>query len=308
VAQHSDLTTLPDASWSGAIKRTVREFQADNLTDWAATLTYYGVLSIFPALLVLAAILGLIGRSATEPLLENVETFSPGAATDILRAALETLQKGQGAAGFAFVVGIAAALWSASSYIAAFMRAANVIWDVEEGRPLWKRLPLRLGVTVLMLVLLAVTALMVLITGPLAERAGDLLGVGHTTVSVWDLAKWPVLVVLVALMFALLYHVAPNVQHPSFRWLTPGAILGVIVWIAASAAFAAYVATFGSYNKTYGAIASVIVLLVWLWISNVALLLGAELNAELERGHRIEAGHPPHKEPFLPPKDEPQSR
>ena len=293
-------------SWSGVVRRTIAEFREDNLTDWAAALTYYGVLSIFPALLVLAAVLGLLGRSATEPLLENAETFTPGAATDILQAALENLQRSRGAAGLAFVVGIATALWAASGYIAAFMRAANVIWDVEEGRPLWKRIPLRLAITLLMLVLLAVTAAGVLVTGPLAERAGDLLGVGGTAVTVWDIAKWPVLIAVVALMFALLYHAAPNVRQPGFRWLTPGSILAVLVWIAASAAFAAYVATFGSYNKTYGAVAGLIVFLVWLWISNIALLLGAELNAEIERGRRIAGGLRPDEEPFVPPRDEPQ--
>ncbi len=293
------------ASWSGVVRRTIAEFREDNLTDWAAALTYYGVLSIFPALLVLAAILGLLGRSATQPLLENAEAFTPGAATDILKSALENMQRSRGAAGIALVVGVAAALWSASGYIAAFMRAANIIWDVEEGRPLWKRLPLRIAVTVALLVLLAATALAVLLTGPLAERAGKLLGVGDTAVTVWDIAKWPVLLAVVAFMFSLLYYAAPNVRQPEFRWLSPGSVLAVVVWIAASAAFAAYVATFASYNRTYGAVAGLIVFLVWLWISNIALLLGAELNAEIERGRRIEAGHAPDEEPFLPPRDEP---
>ncbi len=296
---------LPKPSWSGVLRRTVSEFREDNLTDWAAALTYYAVLSIFPALLVLAALLGLIGESATDPLLENAEDFTPGAATDMLRTAIENVERSRGAAGIVLVVALATALWSASGYISAFMRAANIVWDVEEGRPLWKRLPLRIGITVLMLVLLAVTAAAVVVTGPVAERVGDLVGLGSTAVTVWDIAKWPVLILIVSAMFAILYYAAPNVQQPRFRWLTPGSLLAVVIWILASAAFAVYVASFGSYNKTYGSFAAVIVFLVWLWISNVALLMGAELNAEVERGRRIEAGQPADKEPFVPVRDEP---
>ncbi|MDQ3858176.1 MAG: YihY/virulence factor BrkB family protein [Actinomycetota bacterium] len=299
-------TELSGGSWIAVLKRTVAEFRADNLTDWAAALTYYGVLSIFPALLALVSILGLVGQSATDPLLENIGTFTPGAAKDIVTSAIRNLEKSQGAAGFAFVVGLVVALWSASGYIAAFMRAANAIWDVEEGRPFWKTIPIRLGVTLVMLVLLAVSAVAVVVTGPLAERAGDLIGLGSTAVTIWDIAKWPVLLLIVSLMFAILYWAAPNVRQPGFRWISPGGVLAVLLWIVASAAFAFYVATFGSYNKTYGSVAAVIVFLVWLWISNIAVLLGAEFNAELERGRQIEAGHPKDEEPFLPLRDEPK--
>jgi membrane protein len=298
-------TGLGARSWGGVLKRTVQEFREDNLTDWAAALTHYGVLSIFPALLVLVSILGLVGQSATQPLLENVGKFAPGAATDIVTEAVRNLQGSQGAAGIGLVVGLAAALWSASGYIAAFMRASNVVWDVEEGRPFWKTIPLRLGVTLLMLVLLAISAVAVVLTGPIAERVGELIGVGGTAVTIWDIAKWPALILIVSFMFALLYWVAPNVRQPGFRWVSPGGIVAVLLWIVASAAFAFYVATFGSYNKTYGSVAAVIIFLVWLWISNVAVLLGAEFNAELERGRQIEAGQPAEKEPFLPPRDEP---
>jgi membrane protein len=287
------------------LRRTVAEFREDNLTDWAAALTYYGVLSIFPALLVLLAMLGLFGDSATDPLLENAEDLAPGAATDILREAVENLQNSQSGAGVVLLVALGGALWSASAYIAAFMRAANVIWDVPEGRPVWKRLPLRVGVTLLVLILLAVSALAVVATGPVADRAGELVGLGGTAVTIWDIGKWPVLVVIVSLIFGLLYYAAPNVRQPNFRWLSPGALLAVVLWIVASAAFALYVANLGSYNKTYGAVAGVIIFLIWLWISNVALLLGGELNAEIERGRRIEAGHPEDAEPFAPLRDEP---
>jgi membrane protein len=297
-------TKLRGRAWWGVLKRTVSEFREDNLTDWAAALTYYGILSLFPALLVLVSILGLVGQSATEPLVENVGKFAPGAARDIVVTAIENLEESQGAAGVLFIVGLVLGLWSASGYIGAFIRAANTIWDVEEGRPVWKTIPLRLAVTIVMLFLLAITAVAVVITGPLAERVGDLLGLGSTAVTIWDIAKWPVLILIVSFMFAILYYAAPNVRQPGFRWVSSGGVLAVLLWIVASAAFAFYVATFGSYNKTYGSIGAVIIFLIWLWISNIAVLLGAEFNAEIERGRQIEAGQPPEKEPFLPPRDQ----
>jgi membrane protein len=292
-------------SWFGVLTRTVKEFREDNLTDWAAALTYYGVLSIFPALIVLVSILGLIGTSATQPLLDNLGTFAPGPAKDIFTNAIRGLTESSGAAGLLFFVGLGAALWSASGYIGAFMRAANVIWDVEEGRPVWKTIPLRLTMTLLMLLLLAISAVLVVVTGPLADKVGQLLGVSDVVVTIWDIVKWPVLVLIVAVIFAILYYASPNVRQPGFRWITPGSVVAVLLWIVASAAFAIYVASFGSYNKTYGALGAVIVFLVWLWISNVAVLLGAEFNAEIERGRRIEEGQPREKEPFLPPRSEP---
>jgi membrane protein len=298
-------TKLPRSAWGAALKRTLREFQADNLTDWAAALTYYGILSIFPALIALVSVLGLIGTSATEPLLDNLGSFAPGPAHQILEDSLHGLTQSRGGAGILFVVGLAGAIWAASGYIGAFMRASNVIWDVEEGRPIWKTVPLRVAITLVMLVLLSVTAIAVVVTGPLADRVGKLIGIGGTATTVWDIAKWPVLVLIVALMLAVLYYTSPNVRHPKFRWLTPGGILAIGLWIVASAAFAAYVANFGSYNKTYGSLGGIIIFLVWLWLTNVSVLLGAELNAEVERGRQIEAGQPEDREPFLPPRDEP---
>jgi membrane protein len=296
-------TDLAAPAWGSVLKRTVSEFKEDNLTDWAAALTYYGILSIFPALLALLSILGLIGTSATQPLLDNLADVAPGPAQEILTSAIQNLQKSQGAAGVLFVLGLAGAIWSASGYVAAFTRASNAIYDIGEGRPIWKTLPLRVVLTVVLVVLLAICAVAVVVTGGLADKAGELLGVGETFVTVWDIAKWPVLVVLVSLMFAILYWAAPNVKQPGFRWVSPGGILAVIVWIIASAGFALYVANFGSYNKTYGALGGVIIFLVWLWISNIAVLLGAEFNAELQRGKQIEAGHPADREPFLEPRD-----
>ena len=287
------------------LKRTVREFREDNLTDWAAALTYYGILSIFPALIVFVSVVGVVGAPLTEPLLDNVGAFAPGEARDILTNAVEGLERSRGGAGIVAIVAVAAALWAASGYVAAFMRAANIVWDVEEGRPVWKTLPLRVGITLALLVLLAASALIVVVTGPIAERAGDLIGVSDAVVTVWDVAKWPVLIFLVSLMLAILYYAAPNVRQPGFRWITPGSIVAVIVWVAASAGFALYVALFASYNKTYGSLGGVIVFLIWLWLSNAAVLLGAELNAELERRRQIEKGVPAEREPFLPPRDKP---
>ncbi|HEX2272984.1 MAG TPA: YihY/virulence factor BrkB family protein [Acidimicrobiales bacterium] len=296
-------TDLNTSSWSGVLKRTVREFKEDELVDRAAALTYYGVLAIFPAILALVSVLGLVGQSATQPLVDNLGKVAPGPAKDIFTTAIQNLQKSRGAGGVLFLVGLGLALWSASGYVAAFMRASNAIYEVEEGRPIWKKLPVRLGVTLVLVVLLAISALAVVLTGGLAKQAGSLFGIGETALKVWDIAKWPVLVLIVSLMFALLYWASPNVKQPGFRWLSPGGIVAVVVWLVVSAAFAFYVANFGSYNKTYGALAGVIIFLVWLWLSNIAVLLGAEFNAELERGRQIEAGHPAEEEPFLEPRD-----
>ncbi len=301
-------TDLSGRSWLGVLKRSATEFQDDNLTDWAAALTYYGILAIFPALLVLVSVLGLIGQSATQPLIDNLGEVAPGPAQEILTNALTNLQGSQGAAGVLFIVGLLGALWSASGYVGAFMRASNAIYDIEEGRPIWKTLPLRVGLTILLLTLVAISAMAVVLTGGIAEELGSVVGVGDTAVTVWNIAKWPVLLVVVSFMFALLYWAAPNVKQPRFRWLSPGGILAVIGWLIASAAFAFYVSNFSSYNKTYGALGGMIVFLVWLWITNIMVLLGAEFNAELERGRAIEAGlRPEDREPFAEPRDAPKA-
>jgi membrane protein len=290
--------------WWPVLKRTITEFKEDNLTDWAAALTYYGVLAIFPALIVLVSILGLVGESATQPLIDNLGTVAPGPAKEIVTSAIQNLQGDQGAAGVLFVVGLLAALWSASGYVAAFMRASNAIYDMEEGRPVWKTLPVRVLLTLVLLLLLAISTVAVVLTGGLAEKVGDLVGLGSTAVTVWNIAKWPALLVVVSFMFALLYWAAPNVKHPGVRWISPGGVLAVIGWLIASAAFGLYVSNFASYNKTYGALGGVVVFLVWLWISNIVILLGAEFNAELERERAIEDGmRPEDKEPFVEPRD-----
>ena len=300
-------TDLPRAAWGGVLKRTFKEFKGDNLTDLAAALTYYGVLAIFPALIVIVSILGLLGQSVTNSLVDNLAKLTPSSAREIFTSAVHNIQSRPGTAGILFVVGLLIALWSASGYIAAFMRASNVIWDVEEGRPIYKTIPVRLGVTLLTVVLLTLSALAVVLTGSLAKNVGNVIGVGSTAVTVWDIAKWPVLLLVVAVILAILYYAAPNVKQPSFRWVTPGGVLAVVLWVVASGLFALYVSQFASYNKTYGALSSVIIFLVWLWITNTAILFGAELNAEIERGRQIERGHPEDQEPYLPLRSEPKT-
>jgi membrane protein len=234
---------------------------------------------------------------------EQVQSIAPGSSAELVSNLIGQAQSNRTGAGIGAAVGILVALWSASGYVAAFMRASNVIYDVGEGRPIWKTLPTRVLTTLALLVMLALVAVGVTVTGSVASSVGQSLGVGDTAVTVWGIAKWPVVVLVVMAMFGLLYWAAPNVKHPRFRWVTPGSIAGVVLWIVASVLFAVYVGNFSSYNKTYGALGGVIVFLIWLWISNIALLLGAELNAETERGRQIEAGHPEDREPFLEPRD-----
>lgn len=297
---------LSKRSWWGILKRTAREFRDDQLTDWAAALTYYAVLSIFPALLAAVSLLGVFGRSATRPLADNLAAMAPGPARDVVDHVLQALQSSPRAASITTVIGVAVALWSASGYVGAFMRAANVMYEMPEGRPIWKILPLRLAITTVLVILMAVGAVVVTFTGELAGQAGRLLGIGQSALTVWSIAKWPALVVIVTLVLALLYWAAPNVVQPGFRWITPGSVLAVAVWIVASAAFGFYVTNFGSYSKTYAALAGVVVFLIWLWITNVAVLLGVEFDAELARGRAIAAGQSPEQEPYAEPRDEPE--
>jgi membrane protein len=285
-------TDLRGDDWKAALKRTFKGISGDNLTDWAAALTYYGVQAMFPALLALISIVGLLGRSTTDSLIGNVRAAAPGPARDIVVPAIQNLQSNSGAAGIMLIVGIVIALFSASSYIGAFARASNAIYEMPEGRPVWKLRPQQMGIAFVMIVLLALSALAVVVTGGLARQVGKVVGLGDTAVTVWDIAKWPVLLLVVSFMFAFLYWAAPNVRQPKFRWLSPGGILAVVVWLIASAAFALYVANFASYNKTYGSLGGVIAFLVWLWVANLSVLLGAELNAELERGRELAAGLP----------------
>ncbi|MBO1332274.1 YihY/virulence factor BrkB family protein [Streptomyces sp. VRA16 Mangrove soil] len=298
-----DPTELPARSWAAVVRRTAKEFLDDDLPDKAAALTYYGVLSLFPALLVLVSMLGVIGETATRTVLDNLRHLAPGPVRDLLGDAVRELQGTGGASGVVAGVSLAAAVWSASGYVAAFIRTANAVYDLPEGRPVWKLTPLRLALTLGLMALLAASATIVVFTGPLARRAGDAIGVGDAAVTTWNIAKWPVLLVLVVLMVALLFWRAPNVRGPGFRWLSPGSVVAVLLWLVASGGFALYVAGFGSYNKTYGALAGVVIFLIWLWLSNLAILLGLELDAELARQRAISGGLPEGQEPYVEPRD-----
>jgi membrane protein len=290
-------------TWA-TLKRTIREFQDDNLTDWAAALTYYSVLALFPGLVVLVSILGLAGQhpQTTNALLDIVRDVGPASAVDTFRGPIESVVKSGGGAGALLGFGLLGAIWSASGYVGAFIRASNAIYEVEEGRSFWTRRPLQIAITVAMVLLLALVAISIVMTGPLARAVGDVIGLGSTAVTVWNVAKWPVIVVVVMGMFAVLYYVAPNVRQPKLRWITPGGVVAVLAWLVASAGFAVYVANFGSYDKTYGSLGGVVVFLVWLWISNLALLFGAEFDAELERARELEAGLPAEETIQLPPR------
>jgi membrane protein len=285
------------------LKGTLREFKKDELTDRAAALTYYGILALFPALLALVSLLGIVGQSATQQVLDNIQKLAPGPAQDILRNAVRQMQGGSGLGSLMATVGLVLAVWSASGYVAAFIRSANAVYDVPEGRPVWKVLPVRVGVTVVLMVMAVISALIVVFTGGLARQAGTALGVGDAGLTAWSIAKWPVLVVLVTIMIALLYWATPNAKVRGFRWITPGSFLALLIWMIASAGFALYVANFGSYNKTYGTLAGVIVFLVWLWITNLAILLGLEFDAELARQRAVAGGHPADEEPYVQPRD-----
>jgi membrane protein len=293
------------------LKRTAAEFMEDNLTDWAAALTYYGLLALFPALIAMVSLIGLVGdpKSTTESLTEIITEIGPASAAETFSGPIESIASNQGAAGFAFVAGLAVALWSASGYVGAFMRASNVIYETPEGRPFWKLRPLQLAVTLAMVVLMAILALALVLTGPVVEAVAGPIGIGSTAVDIWNIAKWPAMLAIFLLMIALLYYASPNVKLRGFKWVTPGSLVAIVVWALASAAFAFYVANFGSYDKTYGTLGGLVALLVWFWISNLAILFGHQLNAERERSREIEEGRPrAEREIQLEPRDEPKDR
>ncbi len=274
------------------LKRTAKEFSDDNLTDWAAALTYYAVLSLFPALIALVSIVGLVGDPAdvTRTLTDIVGQVGPDSAVDTLTGPIEGITENRGSSGFLLAAGIAAALWSASGYTGAFMRASNQIYETREGRPFYKLRPLQLLVTLVIVLLLALVVLALVLTGPLAEAVGDALGIGSTAITIWGIAKWPVLAATILVIIAILYYSSPNAKIRGFRWVTPGSLFALGAWVVASALFALYVSNFGSYDKTYGTLGGVISFLVWMWITNLAVLFGAELNSEIERGVELEQG------------------
>ncbi len=293
------------------LKRTGLEFQEDNMTDWAAALTYYGLLSLFPAMIALVSILGLVAdpKETSKALTDIVTQIGPKTAADTFKGPIQSITSNQSAAGLLLIAGLATALWSASGYIGAFIRASNVIWETPEGRGFFKLRPLQLLVTLAMVILMALVAISLVLTGPVVDAVGEAIGIGSTATTIWDIAKWPVLLAVLILMIGILYYAAPNVKLPGFKWITVGSAVALVVWILASIAFAFYVANFGSYDKTYGTLGGLISLLVWFWISNLALLFGMELNAERERSRELSAGVPrAEKEIQLEPRDEPKDK
>jgi membrane protein len=284
----------PNTHIWATLKRTAAEFSEDNLTDWAAALTFYGLLALFPALIALVSLVGLFGdpRSTTDTITEVVTSIGPQSAAQTFAGPIESITANRGVAGVAFVAGLAVAIWSASGYVGAFMRASNVVYERTEGRPFWKLRPLQLLVTLTMIVLVAVVALGLVLTGPIVEALAEPLGVSGTVVTAWDIAKWPLLAALFLTMVAILYYASPNARLRGFRWVTPGSVVALAIWVLASAGFALYVANFGSYDKTYGTLGGLVVLLVWMWIANLAILFGHQLNAERERSREIEEGRP----------------
>jgi membrane protein len=291
------------------LKRTAQEFSEDNITDWAAALTYYGLLALFPALIAFVGIVGLVTDPAevTRSVTDVVTQIGPSSAAETFKGPIESIASSQSTSGIMAIVGIAVALWSASGYVGAFIRASNVIYETPEGRPIWKLRPLQMAVTLVILLLAAITLLALIVSGPLAEAIGSSIGLSDTAVTIYQIAKWPILALLVITIFGVLYYATPNVKLRGFKWVTPGSAIALAVWVLASAAFAFYVANFGSYDKTYGTLGGVVVLLMWLWITNVAILFGHELNAERERSQELAEGVPrADKEIQLEPRDEPE--
>jgi membrane protein len=293
------------------LRRTVGEFQEDNLTDWAASLTYYGLLALFPALIVLVSIVGLVGdpQSTTDTLTDIVTRIGPDTAAATFEGPIRQVTESRATAGFALIAGTVVALWSASGYLGAFIRASNVIYETPEGRPFWKLRPLQLGLTLVVVLLLAVMAVGVVLTGPIVTDVADPIGVSDTAVTIWNYAKWLLIALLFLLMIGLIYYASPNVKQRGFKWITAGGLVALAVWLVASAGFALYVSQFGSYNKVYGSMAGLVIVLIWMWITNLAILFGHELNAERERDLQLKEGLPgAERELQLEPRDEPSPR
>ncbi len=293
------------------LKRTAQEFQEDNLTDWAATLTYYGLLALFPGLIVLVSIVGLVGdpQSTTNTLTDIVTRVGPDSAASTFEGPIRQVTESRGTAGFALIVSTLVALWSASGYLGAFIRASNVIYETREGRPFWKLRPLQLLLTLVLVLLLAVMALGIVLTGPIVSDVAEPIGISDTAVSIWNYAKWVLIALLFVVMIDVIYYASPNVKQRGSRWITPGSFVALVVWLLASAGFGLYASQFGSYNKVYGSLAGVVVILIWMWITNLAILFGHELNAERERAQQFEEGVPgAEREIQLEPRDEPEPR
>ena len=310
-ADYAPKGTDDRTTWFATVKRTVTEFMEDGLTDWAAALTYYGLLALFPALIAFVGIIGLVAdpAGATRTITDIVTQIGPSSAADTFSGPIQSVTSNSGTSGILAVAGFLVAIWAASGYVGAFIRASNIIYETPEGRPFWKLRPLQLAITLVTLLLAAITLLALIVSGPLAEAVGSAIGLSDAAVTAYQIAKWPILALLVITIFSVLYYASPNVKLRGFRWVTPGSVVALVIWVIASAGFAFYVANFGSYDKTYGSLGGVVVLLVWMWITNVAILIGHELNAERERSLELDEGVPrAERELQLEPRDEPDDQ
>ncbi len=291
-------------SWKYVLGKTIREFSADQCTDAAAGLTYYGVLALFPALIAIFSLLGVVGQgqAAADAVLGIVRDVAPSDTASALEGPIQQIALSPGA-GLALVLGIVVALWSASGYVGAFSRAMNRIYEIEEGRPFWKLRPMQLLVTLVAVVSLALVALGLVLSGDVARAIGETVGLGDGVLLAWNIAKWPVMLFVVVFLVAVLYYATPNAKQPKFRWISIGALIAIVVMIIATAGFAFYVVNFSNYDRTYGSLAGVIVFLLWLWIANNVLLFGAEFDAELERGRQLQGGIAAEEDIQLPARD-----
>jgi len=304
-----ELSDIPGTGRWAILKRTAKEFQEDNITDWAAALTYYAVLALFPAMIALVAVVGLVGQypETTNAILDVLR--SAGAGPDVVNSVGDTIDgivRNKGGAGALLGFGLLGALWSASGYVGAFMRASNAIWEIPEGRPFWKLRPFQVFVTLGMVLAMAFVLIALVVSGPLAKAIGDEVGLGSAAVTAYSIVKWPLMAAVVALVLAILYYVAPNARLPKFQWISPGALVALAIWALATVGFFFYVRNFGSYNATYGALGGAISMLVWLWITNIAILFGQQLNSEIERGRELAAGIPAERDIQLPLRDAPK--
>lgn len=310
-APHPEDDRKPDSpaeitkpTWKYILRTTIREFSADGCTDLAAGLTYRTVLSIFPALIAVVSVLSLLGQGGgtVTAVLDEAEGVVPSDTWGTVRPALESVLTAP-APGLGLILGLLVALWSASSYVKAFGRAMNIIHEVPEGRGGIKLNVQMYLLTALILVLGAVALMVLVLSGPVAEAVGSAIGLGSAAITVWSIAQWFLLAFVVVLVVALLYYATPNVQQPKFRWVSVGALIAIVVAVLASVGFFFYVSNFGNYNATYGALAGVIIFLLWIYIINAILLFGAEVDSEVERGRELQAGMPAEETLQLPARD-----
>lgn len=292
---------LTGATWRYSLKRSVAEFSRDQCSDIAAALTYYSVLSVFPALIAGVSLLSLVGEAerTQEFILEMFREMVDASFVESIEPIVEVVTATSGA-GIGLVVGILAAMWTASNYVNAFSRAMNRIYETEEGRSVLVLRPLLYAVTAGLILMVVSAAMMLVVSGPVVEALGNVVGMGDAAMAALDYATIPSLLLVAALCIALLYYCTPNIGQPGAKWVLPGALAAILVMSAATVGVGFYVGNFASYEATYGALAGVIIFLFWIYIMNMVLLFGAQLNSELERGRQLQAGIEAERTVMLP--------